>query len=379
VALPSPRADGGKRLYNWAVVVRHELTHAFNLLQTTHRVPVWLTEGLAVRAEKTNRFAQVTPILRDRLAAGTAFNLDTITRAYKRFSQPQDVGLAYYQGLLYVEYVAKQYGEEGVAKLLAAYHTTADTAAAIKAALGVEKADLEAGYKKFLADVVKSGGGRPPEKPMTFAELEAAHKKDPDDHDTAARLAAEYLRRDKGGEAKRLIGAIRAKEPGHPLACVVAARMLRRAKDDAGAKAVLEEAAKSHPADARVLAELGKLYVEQKDYANAAKVFEKGRSSAPGEADWLGVLARVYEAANKPEQLVGVIAEQALAQPDDLALHLRLAKLYANAGRHAEAERAARAALYIDLTSAEAKDLLLAALAAQKKNAEVEAIRKRFQ
>ena len=64
VSASSGAADGGKRAYNWALVMRHELTHAFNLLQTTHRVPIWLTEGLAVRSENTNRFAQVMPVLR---------------------------------------------------------------------------------------------------------------------------------------------------------------------------------------------------------------------------------------------------------------------------------------------------------------------------
>ena len=154
IALPSPRADGGARVYNWAIVVRHELTHAFNLLQTTHRVPIWLTEGLAVRSENTNRFAQVLPVLRDRLAAGTTFDLDTITRAYKRFSQPTDVMLAYYQGLLYVEYIVKQHGDRGIAKLLAAFQKTADVPAALRLAFGAEKADFEAGYRKYL------GGGR---------------------------------------------------------------------------------------------------------------------------------------------------------------------------------------------------------------------------
>ncbi len=72
VALPSPAPMAVQRFYNWAVVVRHELTHAFNLLpNNAPRVPMWLTEGLAVRAENTNRFSQVNPILRDRLAAST--------------------------------------------------------------------------------------------------------------------------------------------------------------------------------------------------------------------------------------------------------------------------------------------------------------------
>gem|GEM_PF-312032 len=380
IALPSPRADGGVRLYNWAIVVRHELTHAFNLLQTTHRVPIWLTEGLAVRAENTQRFIQVMPILRERLNAGTTFDLDSITWAYKRFSQPTDVALAYYQGSLYVEYIAKAHGgEAGIAKLLDAYHNTADTTAALKAAFGVSKADFDAGYRKFLEQVVSAGGGHHSDKPMTFAELEVANKKNPEDHDIAARLAAEYIRRDKSDEAKKLVEAIRAKEKGHPLACVVLSRLQRRAKDDAGAKATLEEAAKANPDDGRVLLELGKLYFEQKDYDKAAMTFEKGRTVAAGDADWLSMLVKVYGVANKSERLAGVLAEQTLMTPDDLALQIRLAKLYTNAGKHADAERTARAALYIDLMNAEAKELLLTALAAQKKDKEVEAIRKRYE
>jgi tetratricopeptide (TPR) repeat protein len=381
IALPSPRADGAARLYNWEVVARHELTHAFNLLQTQHRAPVWLTEGLAVRSEHTSRFTAALPLLRDRLAAGTAFDLDTITRAYKRFGQPQDVILAYYQGSLYIEYITKSYGgEPAVAKLLDAFQKTADVTGALKLALGAERADFEAGYRKFLQDAVNAAGGaRKAEKPLTFAELEAAHKKDPEDADLSARLAAEYVRRDRADDAKKLAEAARAKEKGHPLACVVLARLARRAKDDAAAKAVLTEATDANPADGRVLLELGKLHFDAKDYEKAADAFEKGRTGAPGEADWADLLARTYGAWEKPEQLAGVIAEQALARPDDFALHLRLAKLWTNANKHAEAERAARTALHIDLTSADAKELLLSALAAQKKGAEVEAIRKKFE
>lgn len=379
IALPSPTADGGKRLYNWAIVVRHELTHAFNLLQTAHRAPIWLTEGLAVRSENTRRFSQITPLLRDRLAAGTAFDLDTIARAYKRFNQPGDVMLAYYQGQLYVQYIEKEHGgEAGIAKLLTAFRDTTDVAAALKTAFGVEKAAFEAGYRKYLAGVAKTGG-RGPEKAISFAELEAAHKKNPDDFDLAARYAGALIPRGKVDDAKKIVDAIREKEKGHPLASVVAARLLRRAKDDAGAKAVLEEAAKENPDDGRVLSELGRLELDLKELDAAATTFEKGRKVAPGDADWLGLLEKVYAAQNKPDALAGVLAEQLLTTPDDLVLQIRLAKLYTNAGKHADAERVARGALYTDLTSAEAKELLLGALQAQKKDKEIDAIRKRFE
>lgn len=379
IALPSPRADGRARVYNWAVVVRHELTHAFNLLQTAHRAPVWLTEGLAVRAENTDRFGPVAAVLRDRLAAGTAFDLDTISRAYKRFNQPADVMLAYYQGLLYVEYILKGHGPDGVARLLNAYTTGGDTAAALKTALGVEKAAFEAGYRTYLAEVVRTVAPRRPDTPMTFAELEAAHKKAPDDLGIAARLAGEYLRRDRADEAKKLAEAVRAKEKGHAGAALVLARLLRRAKDLPAARAVLEEAAGANAADARVLLELGKLCFDQKDYDKAAAAFEAGLKVAPAEGDWREQLARVYDVAKKPEPLARVLADQLAANPDDIQLALRLAKLHANADRPDLAERAARRALHIDVLSAEAKELLVAALTAQKKEKELAALRKCFQ
>jgi Flp pilus assembly protein TadD len=379
IALPSPRADGGMRAYNWAIVVRHELTHAFNLLQTSHRAPIWLTEGLAVRAENTQRFGQVALVLRDRLAAGTAFDLDTIVRAYKRFNQPSDVMLAYSQGLLYIEYLAKTHGEDSIAKLLNAFQSGADTALAIKTATGVERDAFEAGYRKFLEQTVRQTTPRRADKPMTFAELEAANKKTPDDHDIAARLAGEYLRRDKTEDAKKLIDRVREKEAGHAGACIVASRLFRRAKEDARAQAALEDALKANPDDPRVILELGKLFFELKQYDNAAKQYEAGFKVAPAEADWLEQLARVYDLAKKPEELARVLEQLILRNPDDLALHIRLAKLHTNANRHADAERVALRALHIDVLNAEAKDLLFAALAAQKKDQQIEVIRKRYE
>ncbi|MCS6866328.1 MAG: tetratricopeptide repeat protein [Gemmataceae bacterium] len=376
IALPSPRADGGQRLYNWAIVARHELTHAFNLLQTAHRVPTWLTEGLAVRAEQTQRLEHVRPILRDRLAAGTALNLETITRAYKRFTQPTDIALAYYQGWLYVEYIIHTYGERGIAQLLAAFQKTADVATALQQALGVQPADFERGYQQYVAKLLPTA--RPAEKTLSFAELEAAHRQNPHDLDIAARLAAEYVRRDKTEAANKLLAAIREKDKTHPLACVVQARLLRRAQDDDAALALLQDAVQAHPHDGRVLAELGKLHFDRKDYTQAATIFEQGRRFAPEDADWLDWLSRVYDLAQKPQLLAAVLAERVKAAPDDFALHIRLAKLYVNAAQYPEAERIARAALYIDLTSRDARELLLTALMAQKKTAAAEQLRKRY-
>jgi predicted Zn-dependent protease len=193
-----------------------------------------------------------------------------------------------------------------------------------------------------------------------------------------ARLAAEYVRRNKPADAKKLTEGAMAREKGHPLASVVKARLLTRDKDEAGALKVLEEASKENPDDSRVLLALGKAYIEGKELAKAAEAFERGRKAAPLDGDWLTELARLYAVLKKDAELISVLKEMAGRDPDDLASRVKLARLHLKE-KPAEAERFAREALFIDVMNEEARDLLLEALRAQKKDAEAEKIAKRFE
>lgn len=377
VSFPSPLAGRKGQPANWARVVRHELTHAFNLLQTDYRVPHWLTEGLAVRTEGESRPPQWVAVLRQRYAAGKLLDLDTITLAFVRPRAPDDWPLAYLQALLYVEYTVQVHGEGSVGKLLDAYRTTADTDAVFKQALGVDKADFERGYRKYVEGVVKATGRRA-EKPLTFAEIEAAHKASPDDPDRMARLAAEYARRNKPAEAKALADAALAREKGHPGASVVKARLLDRDKDAAGARAVLEEAASENPDDPRVLLALGRQLTAAKELEAAAAAFERGRKAAPHDADWLPELARLYNTLDRPAELAGVLREIAARDPDDRPSRVKLARLLLP-DRPAEAERVAWEALRLDLGDPDARAVLLDALKAQGKDAAADRVAKRFE
>lgn len=378
ISIPSPAPAGGKGPpANWARVIRHELTHAFNLLQTDYRVPHWLTEGLAVRSEGEARPASWVAVLRQRAAAGKLFDLDTITLGFVRPRADDDWPLAYLQALLYVEYTVKTYGEGAVGKLLAAYKQTTDTAAVLKLALGADQKEFERGYREYVAGVVK-GGGRRAEKPLTFSELEDAHKAKPDDPDLMARLAAEYARRNKVPEAKKLVEAALAKEKGHPGASVVKARLLDRDKDAASARAVLEEAAKENPDDPRVLLALGRHLLAGKELAEAAAVFERGRAAAPAEAEWLPELARLYNTLDRTAELKGVLAAIAARDPDEKPARVKLARLLL-AEKPSEAERVAREAVLLDLNDAAARAVWFEALKAVGKEAEVAKLAKRFE
>ena len=115
-----------------------------------------------------------------------------------------------------------------------------------------------------------------------------------------------------------------AREKGHPAASLVKARLLQRDKDLAGAKAVLEEAAKANPEDVRVLAALGRLQIELKELASAAATFEAIRARGSVEPEVLETLAQLYEAVKDTEKLAAVLAEMAARLPDNLAVRLRL-------------------------------------------------------
>lgn len=382
VTMASPHSKELGRLFNWARVIRHELVHVFNLAQSDFQVPHWLTEGLAVRNEGGVRSPQWTNSLRERIATDSLLNLDNIMLAFVRPKNHEEWSLAYSQSQLYVEYMTKTLGEESVGKLLDAFKTGADTGELLKSVLKVDKAAFEAGYRKYVEEVVKaSSGTKPPkaEKAMTLTQLEKAHKDAPDDLDITARLAEKFVQSGKTRDAGKLADEVLAKQATHPLASVVKARILVRDKDDAGAKTLLEAAIAASPEDHRLLLALGKLHVAAKEWEQAAKLLELGRKLAPLEGNWLEQLSQIYGETKQSPELISVLTELAAQDPDTLPVRLKLAKLYRESKRFPETEHWAREVLFIDVKHEEGRTILLEALREQKKDAEADKLVKRYE
>ncbi len=382
VVMASPKAKGVKKPFHWGRVIRHELTHIFNLAQTDFQCPHWLTEGLAVRNENLVRSPTWTVILRDHFVANTLFNLDTVMYGFVRPKTPDEWTLAYAQSQLYVEYLTKTHGEASVGKLLTAYREGMDTAEALKSACGVEKAVFEAGYRAHVEAIVKpyilKAAKRTEEKQRSFDELVKLNQDEPDNLEVAAQLAELYLRRNKAADARKLVEGVLAKEKNHPLASMVKARLLMRSGDDDAALVVLEELQAARPDDHRLLLALARIYTEAKDFVSAAKVLEHGRKVAPIDGDWSEQLVRIYKASDNTEKLIEVMTELLNTDPDELDGRVQLAKISLEAERFPDAERIAKDALQIDVTNRDARTVLMDALKAQKKDAEIEKLRKRY-
>jgi tetratricopeptide (TPR) repeat protein len=375
VAMVSPKGKGLGKPFNWARVLRHELVHIFNLDQTHFLVPHWFTEGLAVGYEGFDRPQQWNQLLLTREPAGKLMTLDNIDLGFIRPRDLLDWGMAYCQAELYVEYLTKAHGKAAVSAMLDAYRDGLSTAEAIKKVCKVDKAAFEKGYRDHLEGVVKSLGGKPGEKPMSFQELKAAHDKDPKDLDVTARLAEENLRRNRV-TARKLAEQVLLEKKNHPRASYVMARLATLGGDADRARALLESAVDPKEPDAKVVRTLGKMYYDAGEMKQAAEMFELGRKAEPYDSEWLTLLARVYARLEDREKQIVVLKGLVKADADDLESRKRLARLLAAAGKHAEAEQYARTALEIDVTDKEARESLYKALEEQKKDAELERVKK---
>lgn len=381
VAMASPTAVGVKKPFNWGRVIRHELTHIFNLAQTNFQCPHWFTEGLAVRNEGIEHPHIWTKVLQIAESNGTLFSLDTITRGFVRPRDQAEWTLAYCQSHLYVEYLASRHGEEAFARLLAAYAEGLDDDAALRRACGVDKAEFEAGYRAFIKVwlVPFHRVASKPDKAATLsvAEVQQALTAEPDDPDLKARLAEYHLQRRENAAARKLADEALAKSPGHPRAAMIRSRLLQLAGDTEGAIETLNAALEEDGDNPRLLLALGRVELESKNIERAAEVFERGRKVAPLDGDWLEQLARIYDAAEQSEKLVSVLEEIAAHDPDDLASRIRLAGLLLKAGDAKQALTFARQAIQIDVNSDEARQVLLECL--KKTGGNADEMQRRFQ
>jgi tetratricopeptide (TPR) repeat protein len=378
MALVSPNGKGIGKPFNWGRVLRHEITHIFNLDQTHFLVPHWLTEGLAVTNEGYPRPQMWNQLLLERVPKGDKelYNLDTIDMGFIRPKRmPEDWHMAYCQAQLYVQYMTQKFGEKAVGEMLAANADGLDTTAAVKKACNIDKATFEKGYRAFLEEQIKTLRSKPAEKALTFSELKAAYEKDPGNPDLAARLAERNLRKDTVA-ARELAKAARANKENHPLACYVLARLELAGGNREEALELLKGAVNKNSPDPQVLRELGRLYYESQEFDKAAEIYELGHKAEPYDSKWLVNMTQVYAQIGNKEKQIAALKELVPTDADDLKHRKDLARLLEEKGDHAGAERYARECLEINIRDKDARETLFKALEAQKKDAEAAKLRK---
>jgi tetratricopeptide (TPR) repeat protein len=343
-------------------VLKHEFVHVLNLQQTHFNIPHWFTEALAVESEGYPRPQTWNDLLAERVPKGDLFHLDTINLGFVRPKSQLEWNLAYCQAQLYAQCMLANYGDDALAKMLAAYRDNLDTRAALQRSFGVEQEDFERKYLDFVKQIVAtlSKGGKPAE--LSLSELETAQAADPDDADLAAQLAYAHLQRKVYPEAAELAKRALAKKPRQQLAAYVLARLKLLVGESDEAVQLLEACLDRESPQRNALSLLAGLKLKAERYDEAAQLYELGAKHEPSDRQWTKSLAKVYLLAGDNEKLVPLLAELALADADDLTVRKKLAELSLERQDFAAAANWANQANQIDVQDPEIHRVWAAAL-----------------
>lgn len=368
VALASPNDMPQK--YHWGRVLKHEFVHVVNLQQTSFNIPHWFTEGIAVRLEEMPRPTSWNDVLAKRRGEDKLFDLSDINYGFIRPGSGDDWTLAYCQAELYCDYMIATYGDDAIAKLLAAYQENLTTAAALKKSFAVDIKDFEKGYRQFVDDELKRIGkdtAKDQDEELSLAELEKRVAKTPGDATLQAKLALAHFTANDAPAARKAALAAQELDAKQPLAAYVLARLQIKIGDNDAARDLLLAVHDDAQPNERVIGLLAAIDLEREDFAAAEKYYRLGLKHFAPRDKWLKALAKVLLKTGEDQGLAKVLEELALIEYDNATLRKKLAQLAAAREDWPAAERWARDVLFIDIADAEAHAQVAAARVNQQK------------
>lgn len=165
LALDAPSArDRGT--FNWGSTSWHELTHAFTLGASAHRVPRWISEGLSVLEERRANIGWGARASLGWLVAMNDGKVRRISELNDGFLRPRtadETQNSYFQASMFCEWVERTKGPKAMSAMLVAYRDGLDTPAAFQKVLGLTPAQVDAQFdawirQRFAKDLASAQG-----------------------------------------------------------------------------------------------------------------------------------------------------------------------------------------------------------------------------
>jgi tetratricopeptide (TPR) repeat protein len=373
LAMDSPSArERGE--FNWGSTLWHEITHAFTLAATDHKVPRWLTEGLSVLEERRARPGWGDDVRLEWLLAWKADKLMPVSRLNEGFVRPRypmQVAFSYYQASLVAELIEREHGFDAIRRMLAGYRDGSDDAAVFRSVL---RTDLAAFDKQFAAYVEERFGNvlKVIQVPAAlrdsadFSSLaEMARSGAPGLNDVLGQLVegARLFREQRHDQARPFLERAKALFPentsgGGPYRML--AEIRKEDGDVPGAIAELQAltALDENAYEANLM--LAELLETQRDTAGAAEVLERVVYMHPYDVELHQRLATMRAASKDWAAVVRARRALVALNPVDMPEALyQLALAYFNAGDQASARREVLRALEVAPSFARAQELLL--------------------
>jgi tetratricopeptide (TPR) repeat protein len=371
VAMDSPAArERGE--FNWGSTLWHELAHSFHLALSRHRVPRWLTEGLAVYEERQARPGwgdDLTPAFAAAWRAGRLNHVGLLNNGFVRPAYPEQIVFSYYQASLVCEMIATERGFDALVAMLRAYGNGLETGEVFRTVLGegLEQfntrftAWLERRFARQLAAVGAHGDSSG--LPTTRVSVADRARRNPGDFGAQLAMGRQLLRDRRPDDAVAYLERARALFPEYAeedgpyrlLAGLARERGdLRRAEAELGAMTAVNERAYA------ALLDLAEVRLALRDSAGAAEALDRAAYVDPTEIALHQRLADLAEALGRAPLLVRERrAIVALDPPDPADAYYRLARAELAAGDREAARRSVLRALELAPTFDAALELLL--------------------
>ena len=366
-AITSP---GEGKAFNWARVLRHEFVHVINLQQTNFLVPHWFTEALAVRNERGGYPAQWDAILQKYAADDQLFDLTSIHLGFVRPTNSQRWSLAYFQALLYADFIVALAGDQALQSMLNAYAGGASTEQVLRQVLDRSLADFEREYREFLhRRITRQDFASIDSRPSALAELRQALNNNPNDVRVLAQLAAALMARGENRRARQFAEQATGRDTNQPLANYVLVRLLQAAGEDDEARRRLDAGLDMVSPYPPLLELAAKWSLQAGQLDRAERLYRLGKARFPAEFHWTKGLARVLLAKQDEEGLAQTLPAIADRESDNILVARKLTQLALRRRDYSEAARWANRVLHVDVNDPSAHADLAEALAGQGKTA----------
>jgi cellulose synthase operon protein C len=372
VAMDSPSARG-RGEFNWGSTLWHELAHSFHLALSRHRVPRWLTEGLAVYEERLARPGwgdDLTPAFAAAYRSGRLVHVGLLNNGFVRPAYPEQIGFSYYQASLVCEFIAGERGFGALVAMLRAYGDGRETADVFRTVLGETLEQFNTRFttwleRRFAGQLAAVGahGGEESGLPATRVAVSERARRNPGDFGAQLAMGQQLVRDRRAADAVVYLERAKALFPEYAeedgpyrlLAAIARERGdLRRAVAELAAMTAINERAYA------ALLDLAELRTALGDHAGAAEALNAAAYVDPTEIALHQRLAELGERLGRPSLIVRERRAIVALDPADPAdAYYRLARAELAAGDRDAARRSVLRALELAPTFDAALELLL--------------------
>ncbi len=138
---------------NWQEIVWHEFMHVITLQMTNNRMPRWLSEGISVWEEREGRPYWGRSQGLDLVRAASEDKLLHVAELNSGFSGARnnaDLGFAYFQSYLVVDYIAENYGFDKLVELVKQYAFIKEDSERFSEVFNLSLDEFDRGFRSWI-------------------------------------------------------------------------------------------------------------------------------------------------------------------------------------------------------------------------------------